>query len=198
MLPEYPRNGGWAESQTDGTFEFGMSYGAADLVGEGKMDDARRRGLSQHDDERRASVQLVRSSATSRQRFALRRDAWRSRPGVPNIDVALVTKRGKTEARTDSEGIAMFQKEDAPLKAAFLDWRLPSGDELYELNSAHDDFTFEMNGPGISELRFSDERFVVNGRRWFRTTGVPIRKCVSSSKSSGAKAPRGLKSTLHE
>lgn len=34
--------------------------------------------------------------------------------GVPNIDVTLVTEKGKRQARTDSDGVALFPREEAP------------------------------------------------------------------------------------
>jgi hypothetical protein len=36
--------------------------------------------------------------------------------------------------------------------------------EPIALNAAHDDFTFEINGQAITELRFTDERLTVNGK----------------------------------
>jgi hypothetical protein len=153
------------ELKPDGTFEFGMIYGAADWWAKGKWITRDGAVILNTTTKEEPPFKLVRSSASKSSEIHVRvvTPGDRGR-GVPNIDVALVTKQGKTEARTDSEGIAMFRKEDAPLKAAFLIRVYHLETELYELNSAHDDFTFEINGPGISELRFTDERLVVNGK----------------------------------
>ena len=32
------------------------------------------------------------------------------------------------------------------------------------MNGAHDDFTFEIDGQAITELRFTDERLAMNGK----------------------------------
>jgi len=145
-----------------GTFEFMLAYGAADYWAKGmwKVTDGSVI-LNSTSQEDKPPFRLLRSSAAKAAAIRVH-VVGQNGHGVPNIDVTLVTKDGKLDARTDSDGIAMFPKTNAPVGAAFEVRVYKLKTEPYELNSAHDDFTFEINGEAITELRFTDERLIVN------------------------------------
>jgi hypothetical protein len=154
----------------DGTFEFALAYGAADYWAKGTWTakDGRVILNSPEPDDQNPPFKLIRSYDGKSAAIRIRVIAPGGR-GVPNIHVALITTKEKLEARTDSDGIAVFPKKDAPLSAAFRIRVYQLETELYELNRAHDDFTFEINGPAITELHFNDERLTVKGNMlvWF-------------------------------
>jgi hypothetical protein len=154
----------------DGTFEFALAYGAADYWAKGTWiaKDGRVILNSPEPDDENPPFKLIRSYDSRSAAIRIRVIAPGGR-GVPNIDVALITEKEKLEARTDSDGIALFPKKNAPFSVAFRIRVYQLETELYELNHSHDDYTFEINGPAIAELRFKDERLTIKGNMliWF-------------------------------
>ena len=147
----------------EGTFEFMLAYGAADYWAKGSWrNESGVVILNSAPGKDEAPFRLVRSASTKAAAVRIRVQAPNGR-AVPNIDVTLHTEKGDMSARTDSDGIAVFPKTGV-LRAASFHIRVYQLDtEPLELNSAHDDFTFEINGQAITQLRFTDERLTVRG-----------------------------------
>lgn len=148
----------------DGSFEFMLAYGAADYWAKGTW--RTQNGsviLNSAPGKEKPPFRLLRSSATTAAAIRVRVQAPNGR-AVPNIDVTLLTDKGQLEARTDSDGIAVFPKRSAARSAAFRVRVYNLETEPFDLNPAHDDFTFEIDGEAVTELRFTDERLTVNGK----------------------------------
>jgi hypothetical protein len=148
----------------DGSFEFMLSYGAADYWGKGTW---RGQGnavvLNSAPDKHAPPFRLLRSAATEAAAIHIHVLA----PGgqaVPNIEVVLLTEKGNLPATTGSDGVAEFPKTNPARSAAFLVGVYNLSTKPFDLNPAHDDFTFEINGNAISEMRFTDERLTLDGK----------------------------------
>jgi len=148
----------------DGSFEFMLAYGAADYWAKGnwRMKDGAV-FLNSAPGADGPPFRLVRSSATETAAIRIRVVGANGR-AVPNIDVTLATAEGKLDARTDSDGIALFPKRAAAQSAVFRVRVYQLETEPLRLNPAHDDFTFEIDGKAITELRFTDERLTISGK----------------------------------
>jgi hypothetical protein len=148
----------------DGNFDFMLAYGAADYWAKGTW--RAENGyvlLNSAPGEEKPPFRLLRSSAANAAAIRIRVVAANGR-AVPNIDVILATEKDKLKARTDSDGIALFPRRDPAKSAAFEVRVYHLETEPIELNPAHDDFTFEIDGQAITELRFTDERLTVIGK----------------------------------
>ncbi len=148
----------------DGNFEFMLAYGAADYWAKGtwRVQD-QSVILNSTPRAETAPFRLVRSSAEKTAAIRVRVQAPNKR-AVPNIDVTLLTASGKLQARTDSDGVALFPKEEPARSIAFSVRVYHLDTEPIALNGAQNDFTFEINGEAITELRFTDERFAISGK----------------------------------
>jgi hypothetical protein len=148
----------------DGSFEFMLAYGAADWWAKGtwRVQDGAVI-LNSTAGDPAPPFRLVRSSAAKTAAVRVHVLAPNGRAAA-NIDVTLLTDKGKLEARTDSDGIALFPRQGTPKSAVFQVRVYHLETEPIALNAAHDDFTFEINGQAITELRFTDERLTVNGK----------------------------------
>ncbi|MCU1233309.1 MAG: hypothetical protein JWP63_1276 [Candidatus Solibacter sp.] len=147
----------------DGNFEFMLAYGAADYWAKGTW-RVQEQAVILNSTPRAETppFRLVRSSAQATAAIRVRMQAPNGR-AVPNIDVTLLTASGKLKARTDTDGVALFAKE-APARSVAFSVRVYHLDtEPIALNAEHTDFTFEINAQAIAELRFTDERFSING-----------------------------------
>jgi hypothetical protein len=147
----------------DGNFEWMLAYGAADYYAKGtwrvEQGSVILNATPLKDD---APFRLIRSSAAKAADIRIHVVGPENR-GIPNVDVILVTEQGQHQERTDSEGIAVFPKTGAARGAAF---RIPVYQlqtKPYDLNPAHDNFTFEINGDAITQIPFKDERLTVEG-----------------------------------
>jgi hypothetical protein len=146
----------------DGTFEYMLAYGAADYFAKGtwRRDDGavilRSAGKEQ------APFRLV--SSASRQDAGIR--VWVKAPngrGVEHIEVALRSADGDAEAKTTGEGAALFARHGQPRAVMFRIpvYRVEAGP--FDLDPAHNDFYFEINGEAITQVRFQDERLAIQG-----------------------------------
>jgi len=148
----------------DGTFDIMLAYGAADYWAKGTW--RAQDGfvlLSSAPAKERPPFRLIGSTDSKTAAIRVHVAAPNHRP-VPNIDVTLITANGRLQARTDSDGIALFPRKDAPRSLAFGVRVYNLETEPLALNPAHDDFTFEIDGQAITELRFTEERLTVTGR----------------------------------
>jgi len=148
----------------DGSFEYMLAYGAADYWAKGTW----RTGdglviLTSTAAEPGPPFRLIRSAAKKSGGIRVWVMAPNGRP-VANIDVALQSAGGQAEARTDSEGVALFPPSGRPRAAAFRIRVYGFESEPFELNPAHNEFYFEINGDAITQVRFRDERLTVDGK----------------------------------
>jgi hypothetical protein len=81
---------------------------------------------------------------------------------VPNIDVILITAQGPVKARTTSDGSAEFALAK-PTSVGFeiRVYGVQAGP--YDVNPAHREFYFEINGEAITRVPFENERLAVQG-----------------------------------
>lgn len=143
--------------KSDGTFEFGLIYGAADYSAKGKWKlDGGFVSLTTNP----AQVQPLRLVRSSTLADAEGVRVWVKAPngrGIGNIDVWLTTPRGEEKQQTEPEGFAMF-----PLsKVRSVRLRVPVYNVEtgpFKLNASHNEFNFEINGEAITRVPFDDER----------------------------------------
>jgi hypothetical protein len=146
----------------DGKFQFMFAYGAADYWAEGtwnQKDGAVILNSTQR--ENSEPFRLVRSSLTNAAAIRVR-VVGEGGQAVPNIDVALLREGGHETARTDSEGTAMFQRDGKPTAVVFAVRVYEFESDPIKIDGAHDDFTFQINGKAITEVRFAAEKLTVD------------------------------------
>lgn len=148
----------------DGSFEFMLAYGAADYSAKGTW---KSQGgaviLNSTPVKDSAPFRLVRSEANPAPAIVVHLQSPSGR-GVPNIDVVLATAKGPLKARTDSSGDAEYPK-DTPAKSVAFSIRVYQLEtDPIQVNSAHNEFVFEINGEAITRVDFKDERLTVNGK----------------------------------
>jgi len=145
----------------DGTFEYMLAYGAADYWAKGTW---------QKDD----NAVILHSTGKEEPPFKLLRSeegkpgsihVWvlgQNGKGVANIDVGLEAGEQKLEARTDSDGVAVFP--DSPNAHAVTFevrvYSLKAGP--FPIDAAKKDFYFEINGETITQVFFKDERLAID------------------------------------
>jgi hypothetical protein len=147
----------------DGTFDYMLAYGAADYWAKGTWRTSNGAVILNSDaGQPKAAFQLLRSIAKTVPGIRVFVLAPQGRP-VPNIDVTLQTAGGPSEARTDSDGVAFFPNAGKPQTPVFRIRVYHFESEPVELNAAHNEFYFEINGEAITQVRFHDERLTIEG-----------------------------------
>ena len=148
--------------KSDGTFEYMLAYGAADYWAKGTWRAADGAAILESTvGEPKPPFRLVRSSAQQIPGVRVFVHAANGRP-VPNIDVALIDGEPVGQARTDSDGAAMFPVKRA--RAAAFRIRVYSFEsDPIPLNPDHNEFYFEINGDAITQVRFHGERLSRDG-----------------------------------
>ncbi len=146
----------------DGTFEFALAYGAADYYAKGVW-------------RAEGGAVILNTSGKDEPPFRFTRSAASKSPGTrvwvlapngepaPQIEVALKTVAGYSEATTSDDGKAEFPDKNGAT-SAFLRisvYQIQAGP--FALNPAHNDFYFEINGDAITRVPFKDERLVIEG-----------------------------------
>jgi hypothetical protein len=140
----------------DGQFEFMLAYGAADYWARGTW-------------KREKDAVILTSSGTKEEPFRfLRSDAGTSGRirvsvlgkngrGVPHIRVTLHAAGGDSEATTTDDGAAVFPDVAKPRAVSFevRVYELQAGP--FDINPAHKDIYFEINGDAIQQVLFADE-----------------------------------------
>ncbi len=149
--------------KSDGSYEFALTYGAADWDSKGKWIE--RDGivyLNSDSQEQQPPFRLLHSHASKSGLVRIRIHTPQG-GGVPNVEVGLFTNKGKHVGSTDSNGVAAFSTSDMPQSAAFRIRAYHLETELYELNHSHDNFTFVIDEDAVRFLRFTDERVTPKG-----------------------------------
>jgi len=147
----------------DGTFEYMLAYGAADYSAEGKWRREAGAVVLDTTPVKGPPFRLIRSSAVGEQGGVR---VWLKGPGgdpVPNIDVAVQTSEGKLRGRTSDRGNAFFANAQKPSSVSFEVHVYSLNAGPYAVDSAQNDFTFEINGPAITTVPFKDERLKISG-----------------------------------
>ncbi|MEO8028925.1 MAG: hypothetical protein ABI823_20765 [Bryobacteraceae bacterium] len=149
--------------KTDGTFEYAMIYGAADYHARGAWrKDAGFVTLTTAGPAPEP-FRMLSSRANPEGDMRVRVMGLNGR-GVANIDVMLIVADGEKRARTDSQGIAMF----APVAAGAVRFGVrvyQFESKPYPVDPKQNDFTFEINGKAITEVRFENEKLRIDGER---------------------------------
>ena len=164
-----------------GTFEYTLIYGAADFSAKGAWRYEKGFVVLNSVSDGRPAFRLVQSRVVRSPGIRVRVHGAGGRP-VENIEVALRTKNGLSEGRTAEGGIAKFS--DVRGAAVDVVFRVPVyqfESERFPLNSAHNDFEFEINGEAIMQVHFKDERLQVDGtslelRYWNKNEPFRYRK----------------------
>jgi hypothetical protein len=148
----------------DGTFQFGLAYGAADYSAQGTW---KAQGnaviLNTAPAKNAAPFKLLRSGTIEVPAMLIHIQGPNGR-AVPNIDVVVATAKGPLKARTDSSGDAELPK-DSPAKSVAFSIRVYELEtEPIAVNGAHNEFVFEINGEAITSVSFKDEKLTVSGK----------------------------------
>jgi len=145
----------------DGQFEFMLAYGAADYWAKGTW-------------QRDKDAVRLKSSGTKQEPFRFLRSepgtAGRIRVtvmgkngrGVPYIRVTLHSAEGESEAQTAEDGAAVFPEVKKPRAVSFevRVYQVEAGP--FDINPAHQDIYFEINGDAIQQVLFEDERLAID------------------------------------
>jgi hypothetical protein len=146
-----------------GAFKYMLAYGAADYTAAGtwKVDGDSVVLTSAGNDA--PPFKLVRSGLVKKEGIRVIVKGPAGHPAA-NIDVVLQSEGGKRTARTDSEGVALFEPAGGVKSVQFQIrvYHLDAGP--YPLNPAHDEFQFEINGEAITRVPFKGERLKIKGK----------------------------------
>jgi hypothetical protein len=146
----------------DGTFEFMLAYGAADYFAKGTWKRDGNAVILHSDGKEEPPFRLTKSDAGKSGRIRV----WvmgQNGKGVPNIHVGLKAGEQHLEAQTDSDGAAVFPDAAKP-EAVYFEVRVYSVEAgPFEVNPAHRDFYFEINGDAIMQVLFKDEPLAIDG-----------------------------------
>ena len=150
--------------KSDGTFEYGLSYGAADYWAKGTWRHEKNSVVLNSTGRKEAPFRLLRSEAgepgTTR--------VWvigKNGLGIEDIQVSLQAADQHFEATTTSDGSALFPDV---ANARTINFEVPvyaikAGP--FELDSSRNDFYFEIDGDSIAQVFFKDERLAIDGKK---------------------------------
>ncbi|WP_155121304.1 hypothetical protein [Bryobacter aggregatus] len=143
----------------DGSFAFGLIYGAADYWGKGTWKLEGNSVVLQSTGKVAPFFRLLKSSAGDASGVKVWVQGSNGR-GVENIDVALRTGSESVQGRTNEEGIAFFPKLKDVREVGFE--VSVFGVEFGPIPVAKGmrDFVFAIDGNAIQEMRFEAERLV--------------------------------------
>lgn len=149
--------------KSDGSFEYVLSYGAADYWAKGTWYRKDNRVILNTAGRKEAPFRFVRSDADKPGKICV----WvigKDGNGVENIQVALQTVDRHFEATTTSDGAAVFPDVANALAVAFEVpvYSIKAGP--FEIKSSDNDFYFEINGDAITEVFFKAEELAIDGQ----------------------------------
>jgi hypothetical protein len=147
----------------DGSFEYMLAYGAADYSAKGTWRRDQDFVVLNTSGKEAPPFRLLRSAASKAQGIRVWIKAPNGQP-VPHIEVALRTATGASEQSTGGDGAAIFP-EARSARSVVLSvpvYSLKWGP--FDVNPAHNDFYFEINGEAITQVRFKDERLKIDGK----------------------------------
>lgn len=147
----------------DGTFEFMLTYGAADYWGRGKWQKQGEAVILNSARQEQAPVKLVRSEAAKEEGIQIRVLSPQGQP-IPNIDLLVKASSKNLKARTGSAGVAELPALSGPLAVVVQIRVYDFESSSIALNAAHNRFQLELDGRAITEMRFEGERLGLEGR----------------------------------
>ena len=149
--------------KSDGSFEYMLTYGAADYWAKGTWYREGSRVILNTAGSKEAPFRFVRSDADKPGKICV----WvigKDGHGVENIQVALQTVDRHFEAATTSDGAALFPDVANALAVSFEVpvYSIKAGP--FEIKSSDNDFYFEINGDAITEVFFKAEELAIDGQ----------------------------------
>lgn len=146
----------------DGQFEFMLAYGAADYWAKGIWKTENDAVVLDSAGTQEEPFRFLRSSAGEAGRISVRVLGKNGR-GVPHIRVTLHAAGGDAEATTDNDGAAIFEEVAKPRAVSFevRVYQVEAGP--FDIDPAHKDIYFEINGDAIQQVLFKHERVEKDG-----------------------------------
>jgi hypothetical protein len=149
--------------KSDGSFEYMLAYGAADYWAKGTWRHENNSVVLNSAGRKEAPFRLLRSEAGKPGRVRV----WvinKNGHGVENIQVALQAANQHFDAKTTSDGAAVFP-DVANAHAVSFEVRVYSIEAgPFKIDPSHKDFYFQINGDAISQVLFKDERLAIDGK----------------------------------
>ncbi len=148
----------------DGQFEFMLAYGAADYWARGTWRREKEAVVLNSSGKEEEPFRFVRGEAGSAGRIRV----WvkgKNGQGIPHIRVTLHAAGGDSEAATSTDGAAVFADVAEPRGVSFEVRVYDVRAGPFEINPAHKDLYFEINGDAIQQVLFKDERLEIDGKR---------------------------------
>ena len=147
-----------------GNFEWGLAYGAADYWAKGTWSRDGNAVVLHSTGKEEEPFKFLRSEAGKPGRIRV----WvmgKNGKGVENIDVYLLAGAIEPqEARTDSEGAAVFPDDPKAHAVAFEVRVYELRTKPFEIDAkSNKDFYYEINGEAITQVLFKDERLTIDG-----------------------------------
>jgi hypothetical protein len=147
----------------DGQFEFMLAYGAADYWAKGTWRREKDTVVLNSSGKKEEPFRFVRSEAGSPGRIRVSVIGKNGR-GIPHIRVTLHAAGGESEATTTDDGAAVFPDVANPRAVSFEVRVYDVQAGPFEINPAHKDVYFEINGDAIQQVLFNDERVEIDGQ----------------------------------
>ncbi len=149
--------------KSDGTFEYALTYGAADYWAKGTWRHDDNRVVLNSAGTKKAPFRFLRSEAGKPGNVCVWVIGENGR-GVENIEVALQTPDQHFEATTTSDGAAVFPDAANPRTVTFEVpvYSIKAGP--FEIGPSDNDFYFEINGDAITQVLFKDEELAIDGK----------------------------------
>ena len=146
----------------DGQFEFMLAYGAADYWAKGTWKTENDAVVLDSAGKKEEPFRFLRSEPGTAGRIQVSVIGKNGR-GIPHIRVMLHAEGGESEATTDNEGAAVFEDVAKPRAVSFevRVYQVEAGP--FDINPAHKDIYFEINGDAIQQVLFTDERLAIDG-----------------------------------
>lgn len=149
--------------KSDGTFEFGLIYGAADYWAKGAWHRDGNAVILESSGKEKPPFRLLRTEAGKAGRIRVFVVGAKGK-GVANIQVRLLAGGDEPlEATTDSDGAAVFPDEPKAHAVAFEVSVYQIDTPPFEIDPANKDFYFEINGETITQVLFKHERLTIDG-----------------------------------
>jgi len=146
----------------DGQFEYMLAYGAADYMAAGKWHVKNDTVILDTKMPDGPPLKVLTSNYEKTPDLRIWIKGMNGRP-LPNLDVALTSEKGEATARTDSDGMALFEATSGP-KSVVVHIRVYHYDSpALMLNTAHNTFELELNGDVITTVPFKAEVLKVKG-----------------------------------
>jgi hypothetical protein len=146
----------------DGQFEFMLAYGAADYWARGTWRRDNDTVVLNSAGKKEEPFRFLRSDAGTAGRIRVTVLSKNGR-GVPHIRVTLHAASGESEATTTDDGAAVFPDVPDPRAVSFEVRVYDVRAGPFDINPAHKDVYFEINGDAIQQVHFANERLAIEG-----------------------------------